>query len=220
MIISTVEAFDLNDAWFKCLKEVLEHGTFQTVERGSYEGTRRLQLDFITLHIERPGIRPLAPYVPPGILPPTDEDYIERYAAEYLLSPDVPANEIYTYGNRLHDQLLSAIDCLQQTPVSNHLVLEIAQPSDFRIEDHPPCMRLIQFQVHNGWLDMYVYFRSWDCYGGLPVNLGGLQIVKEFICGETGYLDGTITAISPGLHLWEFSIEHAKARVYGQANSE
>ena len=33
-----IEAFDLDDAWFKCLSEILEHGYVYKIGRGSYAG--------------------------------------------------------------------------------------------------------------------------------------------------------------------------------------
>ena len=204
-----VEAFDLNDAWFLTLKEIMAGGYTYVVERGSYEGTRRKQLDFAVVHVAHPNIRPLAPFVPVGIPVPTDEDYIERYADQFLFSPDRAENTLYTYGERLHEQLLAAIEILRQTPRSNQVCIEVARPEDFWLED-PPCLRLIQFQVHGGALDMYCYFRSWDCWAGLPINLGGLQLVKEFVVSEVaGLRDGTITAAS----LYDYAFDWATARL-------
>lgn len=207
-----VNAFDLNDAWFLVLKEIMAGGYVYTVERGSYKGTLRKQLDFAVIHVAHPGIRPLAPIVPTGTPIPTDEDYIEIYANQFLFSPDKPKKTTYTYGERLHEQLLAAIEILRQTPSSNQICIEVAQPSDFWLDD-PPCLRLIQFQAHDGALDMYCYFRSWEGWAGLPTNLGGLQLVKEFVVSETGLRDGTITAASAGLHLYDYAFEWAAARL-------
>ena len=212
MNVVAIDAFDLNDAWFQSLDAILRHGALQRVQKGSYEGTWRKQLDFVTLRIRKPGNRPLAPFVPQGIVPPTDEEYIERYATEYLLSPDMAENTVYTYGDRVHEQLLAVIERLKKTPQTNQCCIEIGQPGDFWLDD-PPCLRLIQFMVHGVILDMYAYFRSWGCWGGLPTNLGGLQLLKEFVVSETGLTDGEIVAMSAGLHLYDYAWDWAKAMI-------
>lgn len=207
-----LSVFDLNDAWFATLKEVMKNGRTYTVEKGSFEGTQRRQLDTLVLHVSHPFVRPLAPVVPAGIPAPTSDEYIERYAAQYLLSPDISPQEKYTYGARLHEQLLAAIERLRATPNSNQVCIEVAQPSDFWLDD-PPCLRLIQFQAREKRLDMYCYFRSWEVWAGLPTNLGGLQLVKEFVAGECNLIDRELWAFSPGAHLYDYSWELAIARL-------
>ncbi|MBU1006976.1 MAG: hypothetical protein KKH08_05230, partial [Candidatus Omnitrophica bacterium] len=49
-----IEAFDLDDAWFQCLSNILEHGHVYTITRGSYEGQKRLEYDFVTIRIKNP----------------------------------------------------------------------------------------------------------------------------------------------------------------------
>ena len=92
----------------------------------------------------------------------------------------------------------------------------------------PPCLRLIDFKVipiecqhnemclsfdncklglpcKNGYiftLTVSVYFRSWDLWGGLPVNLGGIELLKQYVCQETGLKNGPMYAYSAGLHVY------------------
>lgn len=71
----------------------------------------------------------------------------------------------------------------------------------------PPCLRTITFKVVEKRLNMSVFFRSWDLFAGLPENLGGLQMVKEYVLGELidslDITDGELIAYSDGLHLYE-----------------
>ncbi|NOQ17644.1 MAG: thymidylate synthase, partial [Dehalococcoidales bacterium] len=46
MKISSIEARDLSEAWFLCLREVLANGREYKIERGSYAGERRKELEF------------------------------------------------------------------------------------------------------------------------------------------------------------------------------
>lgn len=84
-------------------------------------------------------------------------------------------------------------------------------PSDIKLND-PPCLRLIDTRVRYGKLHFILYFRSWDLWGGFPSNLGGLELVKQYMAQEIGVEDGEIIAASKGLHLYEYSWDLAKLR--------
>jgi len=63
-------------------------------------------------------------------------------------------------------------------------------------------------------LNFVVYFRSWDLWSGFSANLGGIQLLKEYMAGEIGVEDGEIIASSKGLHLYDYTWELAKLRTY------
>ena len=71
--------------------------------------------------------------------------------------------------------------------------------------DDPPCLRVITFKVVRGLLQMSLFFRSWDLFAGLPENLGGLQLLKEYVLAQLDFevQDGPIVAYSDGLHIYE-----------------
>jgi len=99
-----ITARDLPEAWFLCIKEVMEQGREYKITEGSYVDQKRKQLDYITIHIKYPGTRPLLPDIPPGlgIPPPASEDYVNKYL-DYLISDVKQPNEEYTYGERLNN---------------------------------------------------------------------------------------------------------------------
>ena len=78
MKIEVIEARDLSEAWFLCLCKILTEGHEYTIERGSYAGQRRKELDFVVVQVRHPGTRPLVPDVPQGVPPPSTMDYIEE----------------------------------------------------------------------------------------------------------------------------------------------
>jgi thymidylate synthase len=49
MQISFIEARDLSEAWFRCVCQVLNDGREYTIERGSYAGEKRKELDFVVI---------------------------------------------------------------------------------------------------------------------------------------------------------------------------
>jgi thymidylate synthase len=85
---------------------------------------------------------------------------------------------------------------------TNQACMEIAMPNDVLLQD-PPCLRLIDCRVRYGALHFVVYFRSWDLFAGFPVNLGGLELLKQMMADEIGVKNGCMIAGSKGLHIYE-----------------
>lgn len=216
-----ITAFDLQDAWFQAIWKCLDYGRERMVAKGgSFEGQRRKEFDFVTIIIQNPGHRPLAPIIPEhlGLPQPSNDEEIERYFTDYLFSPNKKPDEDYTYGHRLIgivDQVSRAIElhriATAETGVTNQATMEIAMSSDIHLSS-PPCLRIIDTQIIEGQLWFFVYFRSWDLWAGFPTNLGGLQLLKEFMAKEIGVDDGGMVAMSKGLHLYDHCWEIAKIR--------
>lgn len=217
-----INAFDLPDAWFQLLYKIFDRGRIYTVERGSFAGSRRLEFDFIVVRASNPGKRPLVPDIPPDIsVPaPSDIEYAEDYFARYLMSTERAENEQYTYGERIVPGVEKVIEMYRRDGYgTNQACIEVGRPEDIDLED-PPCLRLVDTRIRDGRLHFYLYFRSWDLWGGLPTNLAGLQLVKEYMASELGVEDGTITACSKGLHLYEYAWEWAKQRIRKKEQAE
>ncbi len=238
----TIDAFDLDDAWFQCLAEIIDHGHVYTITKGSYEGQKRLEFDFAQIRVKKPAHQ-IIPIIPEGmnIPAPTDMDYIQGYLS-YLLTGAKTATEDYTYGERLVDpkvKITEQVDgkqMVRQMPLqvnqieeviklyrqkgygTNQAIMEIGMPSDITLID-PPCLRLIDTRIRYGKLHFILYFRSWDLWGGFPSNLGGLQLVKQYMAEEIGVADGEIIAVSKGLHLYDYSWDLAKIRT-NKTNAE
>lgn len=94
---------------------------------------------------------------------------------------------------------------------NNQMVLQIAHPTDIALLD-PPCLRSIDTRIQDGKLIFFVYFRSWDLWGGLPANLAGIQNLKEYMANEIGVDDGEMLVESKGLHLYGYAEDLAKLR--------
>lgn len=65
------------------------------------------------------------------------------------------------------------------------------------------CLRGIDTWIDEGKLNFWVYFRSWDLWGGFPVNLGGIQLLKEYMASEIGVEDGIMVVSCKDLHVYE-----------------
>lgn len=145
-----------------------------------------------------------------GILPRQNGVY-EAYTGSYV-------------GDKQFDQagetqFQRVVRMLKETPQTNQAIIEVGSPADLAIcwgndgKLDPPCLRVIDFKaipiqesdspyiVHH-MLTMSVYFRSWDLWGGMPTNLGGLELLKQHVAHECGLLNGPIYAYSAGAHVY------------------
>jgi len=208
--ITTIEARDLSEAFFLCNREILKKGNIYTIDKGSFEGTRRLEFDFVTVQIKQPSTKPLAPDIPDGIPSPCTDKEIEHYHSEELLRNCLEANEIYTYGQYLVPQLTEVLLRYDRDGHEcNQLTMNIGDVGSI-YQEHPPCLRVVDTRIKEGKLNFFVYFRSWDLWGGFPVNLGGLQLLKESMAKAIGVDDGELIATSKGLHLYEYAWDWAR----------
>jgi len=198
----SIVAFDLSEAFWKCCKSILKEGYDYTIDKGSFEGTKRKEFDFITVQITNPSNRPLYPDIPQGLPAPCNMDQIEEYM-NYLITSDKQENEQYTYGEYLYHQIPTVIERYKKDGEGcNQLYMTIGDQYSMDMPD-PPCLRGIDTRIRYGALHFMVYFRSWDLWAGFPVNLGGIQLLKEYMAKEIGVDDGELIACSKGLHLYE-----------------
>ncbi len=91
---------DLDDTWFNLLDYLFRFGRQYKIDEGSYAGQTRLTFDFVSGFIDHPHARPLAPKVPESssLPPPTTDEEIEQYFANYIMNSELAENEEYKYG--------------------------------------------------------------------------------------------------------------------------
>jgi thymidylate synthase len=219
------------DAWFQLIYNIFDNAYSQKIQKGSFENEQyRLQYPGIAVYIEHP-YYDMVPTIPPGsgIPAPTTMEYIEDYFVNYLMDPELSENETYKYASRIQNrmsnggtQLERVIDIIRNTPLTNQAVIEVATPDDLDIcygkdgKLDPPCLRLLDFKVIPAGdelaLTVSAYFRSWDLWAGFPTNLGGIELLKQFVASETGLKNGSIYAYSAGAHIYGYQEEIARLR--------
>jgi len=202
-----VEDRTIADAWREVMNLCIKNGWDFVVKGGSYQGQIRRQLTDVHIKINEPWHRPLAPILPPGVSGSTDETKIIEYFERYILSDRKTENEQYTYGEFITKQLERVIELLIKAKGNtNQATIAIGDVSTTFLQD-PPCLRLVSFKVAEKKLYMTVFFRSWDLYAGMPENLGGLQLLKEYVLSiikdHMDVEDGPIIAYSDGIHIYE-----------------
>lgn len=231
MIPYFLKAKTISDAWFQIIYNIFDYSYTQQIQKGSFEKEQyRLQYPGLAVFIEHPDqdIVPVIPHAS-GIPSPTTMEYIQDYFANYLMDPELSENETYRYSSRIHHpmpkggtQLERAIEMLKETPLTNQAVVEIATPEDFDTcygkdgNFDPPCLRLLDFKAvpQDGdlVLTVTVYFRSWDLWAGFPSNLGGIELLKQYVAEEAGLKSGAIFAYSAGAHIYGYQEEIARIR--------
>jgi len=209
MEISVIDGRDLSEAWFLCLRTTLTKGYEYKIERGSYAGQRRKELDFVVVQIRNPGTRPLVPDVPQGVPAPSTMEYIENYLP-YLMTAHKAEGEQYTYGQYLEKQIAEVIKMYKEDGYNtNQAFMAVGDSQSIFLSD-PPCLRGIDTRIRYNKLNFVVYFRSWDLWAGFPSNLAAIQLLKEYMSSEIGVDDGEIIAMSKGMHLYEYSWDLAR----------
>jgi thymidylate synthase len=207
--ISVIEARDLAEAWFLCLRKTLTEGYQYKIDRGSYAGQHRKELDFVVVKVKNPGTRPIIPYTPQGVPPPTSTEYIDDYLP-YLMTAHKREGEQYTYGQYLERQIPKVIEMYKQDGHNTNQAFMAVGDADSINLDDPPCLRAIDTRIRDNRLHFFVYFRSWDLWAGFPSNLAAIQLLKEYMASEIGVDDGELIATSKGMHLYEYSWELAR----------
>jgi thymidylate synthase len=233
-----LKAKTISDGWFQLIYNIFDNAYSQMIQQGSFENEQyRLQYPGLAVYIEHPYFD-MVPTMPPnsGIPAPTTMEYIEEYFVNYLMNPELAENETYTYASRINTnmpnggtQLNRVMDILRKTPLTNQAVIEIATPLDLDIcfgkdgKLDPPCLRLLDFKVipvlDELFLSVSSYFRSWDLWAGFPTNLGGIELLKQFIASETGLKNGPMYAYSAGAHIYGYQEEIARLRTLRVAKS-
>ena len=131
----------------------------------------------------------------------------------YLMTADRKPNELYTYGEDLAPQIEEVIRTYKEDGHGNNqMCMSVGSRDSINLE-HSQCLRLVDTRIRYGALHFFVYFRSLDLWAGFPVNMGGLQLLKEYMADAIGVEDGELIATSKGLHLYDHVWELAGAYI-------
>lgn len=224
-----IEAFNIADAWYKTVKAIWYEGEIFNVGYGSEE-TDTKKLD-VTIHISHPEEKPYANDNNPS----TNDAAIRKYALEYLITNFLGGHP-YTYGSRLRDivdQIEELIKAAIKNPSNRQLTMVIRIPEDAIptrtieetvdflpvkkiIKHEPPCLTMIDIEILNGKANMTCYFRSWDAYGALNENIGGLYLLLKYIVDEINerggknYQTGEMIFHSKNCHIYQRCYEFVK----------
>lgn len=192
MITAHLKVRTLEQAWLETIKEVMTNGRVYRKDGGSRAGMLRRALDFFTVEISHPEERPLVPLAKPGLISPCTEADAERYLREYLYNTEAPAkNESYTYAQYLTPLVHATAQHFAQSGLYvQQAVMPVGEPWDVvrYVQDYDrdqvsiPCLRMIDCRIIVDQLVYYIYFRAWNLFGAFPLNMAGIQMLKEIHC--------------------------------------
>jgi hypothetical protein len=115
-----------------------------------------------------------------------------------------------SYGQSIEKQIFKIIENVKRFgPNQNQLCMRIGTPESIDLDD-PECLTTIDVKIRHGKINFFVYYRSWDLLSGFPSNLGGIQLMKEFLAHELSVEDGCLIIASGGAHLYDFQLRIAK----------
>lgn len=221
-----IKAFSIPDAWWQCINKIWNEGDIEYIEYGSEESEMR-KLS-VCVEITNPSYRPLV-----DDKAPNDMSYCMDYAMRYLWGDLRKPDEHYTYGSRLRtpvDQIKIIMNRIITQPKTRQLTLVIRRPEDImtkaplidgkQILDlegkpakwEPPCFTVLDFEVKDNIINTYGYFRSWDCYGGFPINVAGVQLFLEAMCTQIKY--DSKQRFSVGKQIWACKNLHLYKRQF------
>lgn len=241
MKLAFIEATSLGDAWFQAIHKIVNEGRKYLITEGSFAGSYRLGMP-LTIQINYPNSRPLAPILPEGIPLPTTEEKIQKYVS-YLITGERQPDEHYTYGEDLSWVCEWAIKHYEKGGFgTNHCYMSVGRPEtvhfydrdvdysefimvkdrasgkilreryitnewnqDLKIQTSSQCLRGIDTWIEEGKFHFWCYFRSWDLWGGFPENLGGIQLLKEYMAAKIGVEDGIMIVSSKDLHIYDYA---------------
>ncbi len=235
-MILSYTATTLSDAWFRNIYALVddhfgnvEDYTYKTdINSGSFEKEQtRIQFDGLAVEIINPSID-MVPIMPEGstLDPPSSMEYINNYFNDYIMNNILQPNETYTYGQRIQfpmpnggTQLDRIIEMLNKGSLTNQAVISVSAPDDLDLcigndgKMDPPCLRQIDFKARpDGELTINTYWRSWDLWAGFPTNLGGMELLKQYVCAMTGLRNGRMYIYSAGAHIYGYQEEIVKIR--------
>lgn len=193
-----IRAKTITEAQYK-LSQACMLGYGQFVQHGEFANTETFRVQSEPVHVLIK--EPLNFFDLPKEIP---FSVIEEYELD-LLNPvnDDPAD--YTYGERIMQQLPAVMQMLADSPATNQAIVEVAQPSDIKLE-HMPCLRSFQFVLYRGRLNMIVNFRSNDVGEAFIINHGGLALILRDVAEFAGISPGEYHYFSPGAHLYSHSL--------------
>jgi thymidylate synthase len=127
---------------------------------------------------------------------------LEKYA-EQIMDPS-DKGFVYDYGSRLANmgQIPHVIQMLREEPTTRRAILSTRVLDKDMVEQHTPCLQIVEFLYRNGKLNMTCYFRSHDIKAAYPTNIYGLNRLLETVARLSHMTPGTMTTVSCSAHYY------------------
>ncbi|MCQ2439760.1 MAG: thymidylate synthase, partial [Oscillospiraceae bacterium] len=134
-----------------------------------------------------------------------DPHSLQKYCMEMLnglLDFRIGNGLPYTYHERYAWQMEFILKHLKEELTTRRACMMIRDLGDFALND-PPCLQHIQFLVRDGFLDMFVLFRSNDAVKATYMNAFALIGLQKKVADKLGVEMGTYTHRANSFHCYE-----------------
>jgi thymidylate synthase len=127
---------------------------------------------------------------------------LEMYA-EQIMDPR-EKGFVYDYGSRLANmgQIPHVVQMLREEPTTRRAILSTRVLEKDLVEQHTPCLQIVEFLYRGGKLNMTCYFRSHDIKAAYPTNIYGLNRLLETVARLAYMEPGTLTTVSCSAHYY------------------
>jgi thymidylate synthase len=135
----------------------------------------------------------------------------------YIFTDAKHPDEEYTYGQDLTWQAEWCIKHYKEEGLgTNHCYMTVGRPEALRNYERPggttQCLRGIDTKIVAGQLHFRIYYRSWDLWGALSMNLAAFELLKQYMASQIGVENGCMIFASKGLHIYDESWKYAAER--------
>lgn len=154
-----------------------------------------------------------------GIMGPMYGYQWRYFNSPYDLSQFVPVNiefndEFIKHPKCGLDQLKNVIDEIKNNPTSRRILLTTYNPAQAKDGVLYPCHSIIiQFYVQDGFLDMFCYNRSSDCFHGIPFNIPSSALLLIIIAKITSLRPRYLNLTLGDAHIYSSHIEVVKKQL-------
>jgi thymidylate synthase len=193
------------EAWLEIIKKIMKFGTV----RESFHGNNCKELFNIAAVItdEDPTNFKMFPYFQ------ITKNDIESYLPKFMTGEKGTAD--YTYGERLwnfppipnQDYKYNQVDDVIVEYLQKYPTDRAACAVIFDVQDHTakssPCLSFLQATNVDNKLDLTVYVRSHDIFGGWLLNVFGLRTLQKYIADKLNWPIGSLTIYSNCAHIYD-----------------
>ena len=162
-----VTAITPAEAWERAVTLVMNCGSNHVDER------RNLTREILNLTVRI--MKPLDRTIPKEF--PWKKEQLDIYAKQYL-NPLNDKGFVYTYGERIGNQIDYAIDMMNEHPETRRATIVLRRYSDI-LEESAPCLTVINFEIRENTLYTTVFFRSHDINQAAFANYYGIGAIIE-----------------------------------------
>jgi thymidylate synthase (methanogen type) len=188
----TIRANNTADAWKAAINTIDIYGTDIITEDGQL--TR--EVTNLMIEIKHPNLG----YPIPGS--GWNMEALDVYSDQIMDPKD--KGFVYDYGSRLArgGQIPHVVKMLRKESTTRRAILSTRVLEKDMVEQHTPCLQIVEFLHRQGKLNMTCYFRSHDIKAAYPANIYGLYRLLESVAILAEMKPGGITTISASAHYY------------------